>query len=255
MFLTPGGTVSETKNLTRNVSSAPQPEVCVESLDFAIAAERGGADRVEICSEIACGGVTPTEQFIQQACDQLDIAVHVLIRPRAGDFCYSDGEFETMKRDIACGKQLGARGIVVGVLDHRSEVDVERTRLLVRCASPLPVTFHKAFDYCPSLETSLESVVATGANRILTSGGQGLATDGISRLAWLVRSAGERLVIMAGGGIRASNVRDITHQTGVREIHTSLGASAVIDAHEFESRVRNLRGFLASLPDTSLIRG
>jgi len=200
-------------------------EICVESLDHAVAAESGGADRIELCCDLSCGGVTPSGELMRAVRRQVQIPVHGLIRPRSGDFCYSRYEFETIKRDIDVAKDIGLDGIVLGLLDPFGQVDRERTRELVQSAQPLPVTFHRAFDQCPDLSIALEAVIETGAKRILTSGGKASVIDGLDRVAHLLRRAKNRIVIMPGGGIRSVNIECILRGTGAREIHTSLDRS------------------------------
>jgi copper homeostasis protein len=202
-------------------------EVCVETVASAVAAERGGAHRIELCSNLAVDGVTPTADLIQQVRRQTAVPMHVLIRPRAGDFCYTPSEFETMKGDIAAIKVLGVSGLVFGILDRKACIDVARTRELVQSARPLSVTFHRAFDECPDLLAALEDVVKTGADRILTTGGRKTVEEGASMLARLVTAAAGRIGILACGTIRESNVRKIVEATGVREVHASLLARPV----------------------------
>jgi copper homeostasis protein len=237
-------------------------EICVESLDRAVAAERGGAHRVELCSDLSSGGITPSAGLMETARRHVHIPIHVLIRPRPGDFVYSDGEFEIMERDILAAKQLHMDGIVLGLLDEKKSVDIERTSKLVKFAHPLPVTFHRAFDLCKNLGPSLEAVIQTGSKRILTSGGKASVAEGMNQLAKLVETAGPRIVVMPGGGIGASNVKRIVQKTAAREIHTSLGTSnaatngasrlrAVVkgrnnNSSEFEQRVRKVRDLLNS---------
>jgi len=228
-------------------------EICVESVDRAIAAERGGADRIELCSDLSSGGVTPSAGLMKVARSQVDLPIFVLIRPRGGEFVYSKREFETMSEDIETAKQLGMDGIVLGLLNAEGQVEVGRTRKLVELANPLPVTFHHAFDAAPDLQRSLTAVMKTGAKRILTSGGKPRATDNLSGLAHLVAAAGDRISIMPGGGINARNVTRISRHTLAREIHTSLGTSLQSlgsDADRdglkaFEKRVRELVNLLA----------
>jgi len=227
-------------------------EICVESVEYAAAAERAGADRIELCSDSPCGGVTPDATLMRAVRQRLWIPIHILIRPRSGDFCYSEHEFEIMKRDIAVAKEIGLSGIVLGVLDPSSRVDQERTRALVKWAHPLPVTFHRAFDKCADLTAATEAVVTAGAKRILTSGGAVCAVDALVTLTHLVALAGDRIVIMPGGGVRCANIERILRSTGAREIHTSLGASdpkfgGTHQAGLFEEIVREFRGALEML--------
>jgi copper homeostasis protein len=203
----------------------PVLEICVESVDHAVAAERGGAHRLELCTDLSSGGVTPSAALMQTVRRQVRIPVHVLIRPRAGDFCYSEDEFELMWNDILAAKQFGMDGVVLGILQENSRIDIERTKTLVEQAQPLSVTFHRAFDASHNLETSLEEVIQTGASRILTSAGQPRATDGLSTLARLVQKARERILIMPCGGINSDNVVHVVKTTLAQEVHSSAGAS------------------------------
>lgn len=197
-------------------------EVCVETVASAVAAEQGGAHRIELCSDLSVQGLTPGPDLIEQVRQQVAIPLHVLIRPRAGDFCYSTIEFEAMKYEIRRAKQRSANGLVFGILDANTRIDVSRTRELVELARPLSVTFHRAFDACGDLPEALEDVVRTGADRVLTSGGAPTAEEGSSMLAKLVTSAAGRISVLACGTIREENIRRIIDFTGVREVHTSL---------------------------------
>jgi copper homeostasis protein len=236
-------------------------EICVESVDRAVAAERGGADRIELCCDLSSGGVTPSAGLMKIARKNLRIPIFVLIRPRRGNFVYSKREFETMAEDIDTAKQLGIDGIVLGLLNSEGEVEVGRTRKLVEIAHPLPVTFHHAFDVAPDLQRSLTAVMKTGAKRILTSGGKPRAAENLSGLARLVSTAKDRISIMPGGGINARNVTRISRQTLAHEIHTSLGTSSSQSSNQrrdgagsedrkdlgaFEKRVRELVDLLAA---------
>jgi copper homeostasis protein len=197
-------------------------EVCVDSLESAIAAERGGAKRVELCSGLPEGGITPSAGLIATARQKVSIGLHVMIRPRAGDFCYTVDDFSVMQRDVLMAKQLGANGVVFGILDLDGKVDVHRTRQLVDLAKPLKATYHRAFDMSVDLKQSLEQVVEAGADRILTSGGSQTALEGAMMLRSLVEAGGGRVIVMACGGIHDKNVQHIIKQTGVREIHVGL---------------------------------
>ncbi len=197
-------------------------EVCVDSVASAVAAERGGAARAELCSNLLEGGVTPSAGLIELVRARTTIGLQVMIRPRGGDFCYTPEEFETMKRDIMAARKLGADGVVVGILNADGNVDIERTRELVELARPLNVTFHRAFDMSADLFRALESICATGADRLLTSGGQRTALQAVEQIARLVKVARGRIAIMACGGINHRNATSIVEQTGVREIHVGL---------------------------------
>jgi copper homeostasis protein len=197
-------------------------EVCVDSLESALAAERGGARRVELCASLAEGGVTPSAGMIATTRQKISIGLHVMIRPRAGDFYYAADEFEVMRRDVLMAKQLGADGVVFGILDGDANVDVQRTRALVDLARPLQTTYHRAFDMSADYFRSLEHVVEAGVDRILTSGGAPTAIAGIAVLRSLVEAARGRVIIMACGGINHQNVQRVVEATFVREIHAGL---------------------------------
>jgi copper homeostasis protein len=197
-------------------------EICVASLDYAIAAERAGADRIELCSELDCGGVTPSARLMEAARAQLRIPIHVLIRPRAGDFVYSSREFLAVRKAIQNAKDRKMDGIVVGILDQKSRIDVARTRELVELAHPLPVTFHRAFDETGCWRESLEAVIQTGAKRLLTSGCHPKAPDALSTIARMVEGWAGRLIVMPGSGITPANVVRVVRATSAREIHASL---------------------------------
>ncbi len=200
-------------------------EVCVDSIESAIAAERGGAQRVELCSDLVEGGITPSAGLIATIRKKISIGLYTMVRPRAGDFYYDADEFAVMQRDVLMAKQLGADGVVFGILGIDAEVDITRTRQLVDLARPMRSTFHRAFDMSANLQRSLESVIATGADRILTSGAKQTALEGTIMLRNLVEAAAGRVIIMACGGINAENVRVLVEKTGVREIHAGLRRS------------------------------
>jgi copper homeostasis protein len=199
-------------------------EVCVDSVASAVAAERGGAQRVELCSDLFEGGVTPSVGLMEVVRSRISIGLHAIIRPRAGDFCYSDEEFDIMCRDVGAAKAAGADGVVLGVLDPAGQVDIHRTRQLIDLARPLSITFHRAFDMSADLLRALEDVCATGADRLLTSGGEQTCLQGVKAIAQLVRLGGDRITILAGGGIGLNNAAQIIESTGVKEIHVGLGS-------------------------------
>ncbi len=200
-------------------------EVCVDSVVSAIAAERGGAQRIELCSDLLEGGVTPSVGLLGVVRSRVSIGVHPIIRPRPGDFCYSEAEFDSMRRDIQVAKREGADGVVLGILKLDGTVDVERTRQLIELARPLSVTFHRAFDMSADLLEALEDVCATGADRLLTSGGEQECLQGVDTVARLVRAASRRITIMAGGRIGINNAARIIERTGVNEIHVGLATA------------------------------
>jgi copper homeostasis protein len=194
-------------------------EACVDSVPSALAAEAGGAERVELCDNMIEGGTTPSAGTVAEAKARLRIPVFVMIRPRGGDFLYSDVEYAVMRRDIAHARTLGADGVVLGLLDPGGNVDVERTAALVDAARPLPVTFHRAFDVSRDPEESLEALVRLRVERVLTSGQAPTATEGAELIARLVRQAAGRIGILPGCGLDETNVREFVARTGVNEVH------------------------------------
>ena len=194
-------------------------EVCVDSVESAAAAAMGGAARIELCDDLLEGGTTPSAGMIEVIRERVAIGLHILIRPRGGDFCYSDSEFEVMKRDIAAAQRLGANGVVLGVLNPEGTVDEPRNRLLVDAARPLSVTFHRAFDVTRDPAESLDALLRIGIDRVLTSGRARTALEGIPTIASLRRQGANRIAVMAGGGIDEGNVLRIVTETAVEEIH------------------------------------
>jgi copper homeostasis protein len=220
-------------------------EVCLDSLASAIASEKGGAQRVELCCSLENGGLTPSAGLIAMVRKRISIPMHVLIRPSPGGFCYTADEFEVMKRDVLLAKQLGANGVALGILDGRGRVDVTRTRELVELARPMSVTFNRAFDVTGDLLLALEDIAKTGANRVLTSGGKQTAYEGTGAIEELVRIAAGRIVILACGTIRAGNVADIVAKTGVREVHARLQTAAPgTENHRSEVQAEMVARFL-----------
>lgn len=199
-----------------------QVEVCVDSVASAVAAERGGAARIELCSSLIEGGVTPSAGLIATARAAISIPLHVMIRPRAGDFFYDAHEFDAMRRDIALAKRLGANGIVLGILNVDGSVDEARTRELADLARPLAVTFHRAFDMTADLFRALENLCTIGIDRVLTSGGEQTALLGRQTIAKLVKQAQGKITIMAGSGIKPDNALHLVEETGLKEIHVGL---------------------------------
>lgn len=226
-------------------------EISVETLEAALAAQRGGADRIELCENLSIGGVTHSIEVMRTVREQLHIPIFAIIRPRGGDFVYSEGEFAEMQRSIAEAKRAGMDGVVAGVLASNGSVDMERTRELVAMARPLPLTFHRAFDDCGDLRGALEEVIQTGVSRILTSGGAKTALEGAAPLAELVAAAGNRITIVPGTAISASNIARVVKETGAREFHSGLGTVLPYgsrDYERFEAEVKKLTDQLRSLP-------
>lgn len=195
-------------------------EVCAYSLKSCLTALRAGTDRIELCGGMAEGGTTPSAGLIQLARQQLSIALYVMIRPRGGDFLYSEHELAVMRADIAMARSLGADGVVLGLLNANGTVNEAQTRQLVELAHPMPVTFHRAFDMTRDPAEALEAVIRTGAVRILTSGQQPTAEAGILTLQQLARQAAGRIEIMAGAGVNAQNAGRLL-ETGVDALHLS----------------------------------
>lgn len=196
-------------------------EVCTENVAGVCAAERAGAHRVELCSALAEGGVTPSLGLVKEARTKTDIPLHILVRPRGGDFCYTPQELGVMLADIALFKDAGAHGLVFGALLKDGSLDLAGMTRLLEAAHPLPVTFHRAFDVCRAPHKVLEQLVALGVPRLLTSGQARDAPTGAKLLRTLVEQASDRLVVMAGGGVRTSNAAGLVRDTGVAELHFS----------------------------------
>jgi copper homeostasis protein len=197
-------------------------EICLDSVESARNAAEGGAHRVELCDNLFEGGTTPSFGTIRQARRSIDIGMNVIIRPRGGDFCYSDPEFQVMKDDIRLCKDEGADGVVIGILTPDGKIDVERTGELVERARPLSVTFHRAFDMTAGPLEALENIISLGIDRILTSGQEASVPEGIDLIAQLVKKAGERIIIMPGGGITERNFEKVVERSGAKEFHIYL---------------------------------
>jgi len=196
-------------------------EVCANSYESAIAAQNGGAKRVEFCDNLAEGGTTPSYAQIALAKKNLSIEVWPIIRPRGGDFLYSDIEFELMKEDIKICKSLHCEGIVTGILKADGAIDKERCAELIELAKPMAVAFHRAFDMSNDMDQALEDLIALRIKRVLTSGGAPSAISGAEKLAQLVKKANGRITIMPGAGINEHNIKALIDQTGARQFHAS----------------------------------
>jgi copper homeostasis protein len=196
-------------------------EICVDSAGGAFAAERGGADRVELCNNLLEGGTTPSAGCIRVARRGLKLGLQVIVRPRGGDFLYSDEEMEVMREDVRMARELGADGVVIGCLTAEGDIDRARTGELIELARPLNVTFHRAFDMCREPRQALEVLIGLGVERVLTSGQEASCLEGLDLIAALHKLAAGRIIIMPGGGITPANVQRIVAATGVTEVHLS----------------------------------
>ena len=192
-------------------------EVCLDSVESAIEAQAGGADRVELCDNLFEGGTTPSAGAIKLAREKLTIGLQVIIRPRGGDFCYSDIEMEVMKQDITTARELGSDGVVIGILRPDGQVDSERCRVLIEAAKDMNVTFHRAFDMMRDPFEALERIIDLGCSRILTSGQEATVLEGMALLKELVQKAGDRIIVMPGSGISEGNLTKIIKVIGAAE--------------------------------------
>jgi copper homeostasis protein len=229
------------------MKNRPLLEICVETLEAALAAQRGGADRLELCENLSVGGVTPSVRLMHAARAQIHIPIFAMIRPRGGGFSYTTAEFQQMVADLTSARKSGMDGVVIGLLNADRLVDIERTRELSELARPLPTTFHRAFDETPSARVALEGVIASGAARILTSGGKANAEEGSAVIAELVKAAGSRIEIVAGGGINAANLQNVLQRSHAREIHSGLSSTLPYpraDYSPFEAEVRKMAAIL-----------
>jgi len=193
-------------------------EVCADSYNIALAAHKAGAGRIELCASLVEGGLTPATSLMQKVCSDIKIPVHVMIRPRPGDFLYNTTEFDLMKADIKCAKNAGASGVVFGILNSDGSVDIERCRELINFARPMKVTFHRAFDMTVDPFLAMEEIISLGVDVLLTSGQRQVAEDGLEMIRELVKRAANRISVMAGGGVNSGNVL-LLHEAGVRAFH------------------------------------
>jgi copper homeostasis protein len=209
-------------------------EACVDSVESALAAAGGGAHRIELCANLIEGGTTPSAGTLAVCRARLAIPIFVLIRPRGGDFLYSAVELAVMLEDIRRAKDAGAQGVVTGVLRADGEIDADRTGELIAAARPMQVTFHRAFDVCREAPRALETLVALGVERVLTSGQAATAPEGTETITRLVRQAAGRIGVLPGGGVTPDNVAALVRTTGVTEVHLT-GASMHQSAMTFRA--------------------
>ena len=196
-------------------------EICVNSILSAMAAQQGGATRIELCDNMAEGGTTPSAGMISFCKKVLNIPVFPIIRPRGGDFLYTDEEYEVMKQDILFCRQAGCEGVVIGILKPDGDIDTERCAELVALARPMQVTFHRAFDRCNDLNKGLEAIISLGCERVLTSGGEMTAPEAADQLALLVSQASGRISIMPGSGVNEDNIGQLALKTGAVQFHST----------------------------------
>jgi copper homeostasis protein len=214
-------------------------EICANSYTSALNAQKGGANRVELCDNMAEGGTTPSYGQIKTCVQQLTIEVWPIIRPRGGDFLYSDEEFEVMKADILICKELNCAGAVTGILLANGDIDTIRCAQLIKIANPMPLAFHRAFDMSNNLKKSLEDIIELGFIRILTSGGKHSAIQGVDFIKELVLLADDRIQIMPGAGINSKNITDLQQQSKAKTFHSS--ARKVTDSKmQYKNQTANM---------------
>ena len=223
-------------------------EICCGSVEDVIQAEKGGAHRVELCSALALGGLTPSAATIIEAKRHTKLPVMVMIRPRSGGFCYSEVEFSTMEREMEIAAELGADGFVFGVLTPEGQVDVRRTKRLADHAHGLPIVFHRAFDVTPDPFEALDQIMDIGMTRLLTSGQVPKSLDGASLIRSLIQRSGGRIEVMVGGGVRIGNVAEVVQQIGCRQIHLSAH-SQHIDTSTYANRAISFGASLSAPED------
>ena len=197
-------------------------EIATSDFNTTRSAVNGGADRIELCANLAEGGTTPSYATIKRCREAFDVSIYPIIRPRGGDFLYTKDEFAIMKRDVELCKELGCDGIVIGLLNMDGSIDRTRTSQLVETAYPLGVTFHRAFDRCKDANEALEQLIEIGVERILTSGQKPSVVDGVDLVAELNKRSDGRIIIMPGSGVRKENIKMLAEKTGCTEFHSSL---------------------------------
>lgn len=219
-------------------------EVCANSYASALAAQLGGAKRVEFCDNLAEGGTTPSYGQIKLAKQNLNIAIWPIIRPRGGDFLYSELEFNLMKEDVKICKSLNCEGVVIGILKADGNIDITRCKELIALAKPMKVAFHRAFDMCNDMEKALEDLIGMGIIRVLSSGGASSVYLGMNQLAKLIKQANGRITIMPGAGINAGNIKELYLKTGATDFHASAKVFV-----ESKMEYRNVTAKMGSIED------
>lgn len=230
-------------------------EVVTSSVHSSVEAERGGAKRIELCGALATAGITPSPGLFLTVKKNVSIPIYVMIRPREGNFCYSDQEFEVMMEEINYFKSVGADGFVFGVLHEDATIDIRRTKLLVDACGDLPATFHRAIDITPNMFDALEEIISTGCKRILTSGGAPTGPQGVENISKLVKQASDRIIIMPGGGIRPDTFQSMLNPD-INEYHlsgrlpvVSSFQSSIFDMNWAETDAGEIRKVVTLLED------
>lgn len=216
-------------------------EICASTIQSAVNAKAGGATRIEICDNLEGGGTTPSYATIEYCIKELGLETNVLVRPRAGDFFYSEEEFVVICKDVEMCKQLGANSVVVGFLKESGELDAERLERVVKIASPMKVVCHRAFDACVNKEEAIEQIINAGCSKVLTSGGAPTSEDGIDGLAKIVKQVNGRIGVIAASGVTSENVIKIVKGTGVKEVHSPC--KVLIDTYSLTS-VKEVERFI-----------
>lgn len=227
-------------------------EVCVDSINSAINAYKGGASRLELCSSLSEGGLTPSLGFLKFVKSQVKIPVFILIRPRGGDFSYSNEEFEIMKEDMKIAKENGADGFVLGALTSTGKVDEKNCKILIDEAAPLPVTFHRAFDLTSNPMDALKSIINLGCKRILTSGHAPDVNEGINFIKTLIEQENKKIIIMPGGGVHENNIEELLKINGIEEIHSS--ASSYVEELPLYVNDKSMKNFQINRKECDILK-
>ena len=226
-------------------------EVCADSVESVLAAEKGGADRIELCGNVVIGGTTPSESLYREIRKHSDIKIHALIRPRFGDYCYTEFEFDIIRSEVRRFRELGAQGVVIGMLKPDGSLDVKHLERLMEEAEGMSVTLHRAFDVCRDPEEALEQAISLGFNTILTSGQRNNCVDGSGLLAELVKKSAGRIHIMAGAGVNADAVSSIYEKTGITDYHMT---GKIVLESEMQYRKDGVSMGLPSLSEYEIFR-
>ena len=229
-------------------------EICASTIQSAVNAKAGGATRIEICDNLEGGGTTPSYATIEYCVKELGLETNVLVRPRAGDFAYSEEEFAVICKDVEMCKQLGANSAVVGFLKKNGELDAERLEMVVKIASPMKVVCHRAFDACANKEVAIEQIINAGCSKVLTSGGAPTSAEGIDSLAKIVKQVDGRIGVIAASGVNSENVTKIIRESGVQEVHSPC--KVLVDNYSLTSvkEVEKFIGVVTRLYDYDIER-